>query len=111
MNRYRSFHEFWPFYLQEHSKRGTKLLHFAGTMLLFVWIAIAILQRSPFFLLAAVVNAYGFAWVAHFVIEKNRPATFQYPLYSLLGDFKMCALILARPRSMLVNHRVTETQR
>lgn len=92
--RFESFSEFWPFYLGEHSKKATRTFHFAGTTLLFAFLTRAILTHSLADLLYAVMSAYGLAWVSHFLIEKNRPATFRYPLYSLMGDFKMYGLLL-----------------
>src|SRR4051812_23075815 len=90
---YKSFQEFWPFYLGEHSKSITRTLHFIGTSLALVDIGSAIAMRDARFLIAAPISAYGCAWVSHFFLEKNRPATFTYPLWSLLGDFKMLSLM------------------
>ena len=87
--RYRSFQEFYPFYLSEHRSRVCRRLHFVGSALVLVVIAAAIVLRDPLWLLAAPVAGYGFAWVGHFAFEKNRPATFKYPLYSLIGDWAM----------------------
>jgi hypothetical protein len=89
-----TFSEFWPYYLSEHSKAGTKICHFIGTSLLIVLLLSAAFLRLPFLILAGIVLAYGFAWTGHFFIERNRPATFRYPFLSLRGDFKMCFLIL-----------------
>jgi hypothetical protein len=91
---FEDFKEFWPFYVAEHSKRGTRVFHFLGTSLLFLFLTRGIFLHSILNLICAVVSAYGLAWFSHFVIEKNRPATFRYPLFSLMGDFKMYALIL-----------------
>lgn len=88
---YKSFEEFWPYYLGEHSKPTTRLFHFVGTSLALLDIAMAIVTRDWRYLVAAPVSAYGLAWISHFFIEKNRPATFTYPLWSLRGDFKMLA--------------------
>jgi hypothetical protein len=63
------------------------LLHFTGTGLIAVWIVLAVVQREPWWLLLIPVGGYGFAWVGHFFFEKNTPATFQYPAYSLASDF------------------------
>lgn len=90
---YKSFDEFWPFYLGEHSKPITRTLHFVGTSLALVDVVCAIALKDARFLLLAPVSAYGCAWVSHFFLEKNRPATFTYPLWSLRGDFKMLALM------------------
>jgi len=91
--RYQSFAEFWPFYVREHSVPACRALHFVGSTLALVMVAAAILV-SPWLFLAVPVIGYGFAWFGHFVIEKNRPATFKYPLWSLIADWKMWALML-----------------
>jgi len=90
--RFKSFTDFWPYYVCEHSAPLTRTLHFIGTstiipLLLLSW------YFSPWFLLAVPFCAYGFAWIAHFFVEHNRPATFAYPAWSLLGDFRMFALM------------------
>lgn len=84
---YGRFADFYPFYLAEHSNRTCRRLHFMGTSLVFCVLAFALATRNPWSLLAAPVAGYGFAWLGHFVFEKNRPATFQHPWYSLAGDF------------------------
>ena len=87
--QYTSFATFWPFYLREHSKPRTRALHYIGTSLV-VLLAIAALVTGRWLLFAALPLAgYFFAWIAHFGVEKNRPATFTYPLWSLVADFKM----------------------
>src|SRR5438309_2640162 len=88
-----SFEEFWPFYVSQHRRSGTRLLHFAGSTLGFLCLARAIAAAEPAFLLWGLVASYGLAWIGHFFIEKNRPATFQYPGWSLLGDLKMYGLM------------------
>jgi hypothetical protein len=96
MSRHRSFAEFWPYYLREHSKPRTRALHYAGTtvvILLATWAAVSGQWRL---LLAIPIAGYGFAWIAHFAVEKNRPATFTYPLWSLAADFRMWWLWLTR---------------
>jgi hypothetical protein len=83
------YNEFWDFYVGEHSKRATRTLHFIGTslgLLLLIWFIWS--GRWYFFPLFLVVG-YAFAWFAHFVVEKNRPATFKYPFWSFISDFKM----------------------
>jgi hypothetical protein len=87
--RYTSFRDFWPYYLREHAKPSTRALHYAGTSLV-VGIAVAAVITRNWWLLAAMpVAGYGFAWAAHAFAERNRPATFTYPGWSLAADFKM----------------------
>ena len=88
-SEYQSFDQFWPFYLREHSKPRTRALHYAGTSLVIGIALFALLTGRWAWLLALPVAGYGFAWLAHFAVEKNRPATFTYPLWSLAADFKM----------------------
>jgi len=88
-----TFQEFWPYYLREHSKAGTRVTHFIGTTLLLICLEEAIRQQSAMFLLYGILCGYGFAWFGHFFIEKNRPATFRYPFLSLIADFKMYGLM------------------
>jgi hypothetical protein len=89
-----TFAEFWPFYLREHSRPATRALHFAGTTLSLLLIVLAIAARRPTLLLAALLCGYAFAWVSHFFVEHNKPATFKYPLWSFAADWKMWALTL-----------------
>ncbi len=86
--KYESFAEFWPFYVCEHSLPATRNLHFVGTLTILP-LLVATLFLNIYFALLIPLSAYGFAWYSHFFIEKNRPATFTYPLWSLLGDFLM----------------------
>jgi hypothetical protein len=89
--QYRSFRDFYPFYLSEHGRSGTRRLHFAGTLLVLLTLGYALVTRRWSALALLPIFGYGFAWVAHFAVERNRPATFTYPLYSLAGDFRMFA--------------------
>lgn len=87
--RFQTFEEFWPYYVKEHAKKSTRILHFVGTTAAMGCVAGAIAFRKPLLLLAAPVFGYGPAWFSHFVIEKNRPATFTYPAWSLRADLVM----------------------
>ena len=86
---FRNFEEFYPFYLGEHADRTSRRLHVIGTSAAVLQILAAIVLREPMLCLTALVSGYGFAWVGHYVFEKNRPATFKHPLYSLRGDFRI----------------------
>lgn len=93
--RFASYAAFWPHYLGEHSRPATRLLHAAGTLGgLAILVAALVLERY-WLLPVALVFAYGLAWIGHFRIERNRPATFRHPLWSLRADFHMIALLLA----------------
>ncbi|MBA9076819.1 DUF962 domain-containing protein [Rufibacter quisquiliarum] len=85
--RLTSFKEFYPFYLSEHQNTTSRVLHFTGTGLLLILLIAALVLGRYAWLWGLPVIGYGFAWVGHFFFEKNRPATFQYPLYSLASDF------------------------
>lgn len=86
--RFQSFDAFYPFYISEHANRTSRRLHVVGTGLVITALALGLLVNA-WWLLAAPVIGYGFAWVGHFFFEKNRPATFKYPLWSLMGDFRL----------------------
>lgn len=87
--RFGSFEEFWPFYVREHANKLNRLLHFAGTSAAVTCLAAGLLTKKRWLLALVPVVGYGPAWIGHFVIEKNRPATFKHPLWSLRGDFVM----------------------
>lgn len=93
--KFNSFKEFYPYYLSEHEKRGTRIMHFIGTTLFFFFVALAILQSNAWWIVASIVTPYAWAWMGHFFIEKNKPATFEYPLWSLAGDFLLYFQILS----------------
>jgi len=87
--RFASFEAFYPHYIHEHSNRTCRRIHVVGSGLVLVVLGVAIATRNPWWLLAMPLVGYGFAWVGHFFFEKNRPATFRYPLWSLMGDWRM----------------------
>jgi hypothetical protein len=89
----KNFEEFWPFYVHEHSNPLNRRLHFVGTSLALASLVGFAVTRRKRFLAAAPVMGYAFAWIGHFIVEKNRPATFTYPGKSLLGDFRMFGLM------------------
>ena len=91
--RMETFEEFWPFYVKEHSLPETRRMHFAGTSVVIGLLGTAVLLRKTWPLMVAPLAGYGPAWVSHFFVEKNKPASFKYPLWSLLADFKMWGLI------------------
>ena len=86
---YRTLAEFYPFYLREHSNRTCRRLHFVGTSLGLGFLVAALVTRNPWLVLAGLLQGYAFAWVGHYFFERNRPATFQYPWLSFLGDWRM----------------------
>jgi hypothetical protein len=87
--RHDSFAQFYPYYLAQHAHRLCRRAHFLGTSAAIACIALTIATANPWWLLLAVVTGYGGAWIGHFVFEKNRPATFDYPWYSFRGDWVM----------------------
>ncbi len=87
--RFERFADFYPFYLSQHANRSSRRLHFIGTSGVIACLAMLAWSGNPTWLLYSLLCGYGFAWVGHFFFEKNRPATFKYPFYSLLGDFVM----------------------
>ena len=89
MSRFERFEDFWPFYLREHAQAGTRILHYAGTTLVVLIAAAAAWTRSLWLLLAVPAAGYGLAWLSHYAVERNRPATFVHPLWSLRADFRM----------------------
>ena len=94
--RYKTFSEFWPFYLAEHSRPGTRWFHLIGTLIGLAVVVYFIATGRWWLFPLGLIPGYGCAWFAHFLIEKNKPATFKYPLWSFIGDYKMIALMLTR---------------
>lgn len=92
---YRRFGDFYPYYLTEHANRTSRRLHFIGTSIAVVLLMTAVTTRAWWLVGVALVQGYAFAWVGHFFFERNRPATFKYPLMSLMGDWRLWWEILA----------------
>ena len=86
---YASFREFYPFYLSEHAHPTCRRLHYIGSFCALAFLATAVVTGNAWWLLGALFSGYGFAWIGHFFFEKNRPATFEHPLYSFAGDWVM----------------------
>jgi len=96
--RFGSFGKFYPFYLTEHCNQISRRLHFVGSSIAAGLIVGALVTRLWWLLAIAVVQGYAFAWVGHFFFEHNRPATFKYPVFSLMGDWRMWWEILTGKR-------------
>ena len=92
--RLETFQQFWPFYVREHARPLTRGLHYIGTAGVIATVGAAVLVGPLKLLALAPVFGYGFAWAAHFLVEKNRPATFRYPFWSLAADFVMFGKML-----------------
>lgn len=88
-SEFKTFEEFWPYYVKEHSKASTRMLHFLGTTGAMACVAGAVFTKRRWLLALAPVVGYGPSWIGHFFIEKNKPATFKYPLWSLRADLVM----------------------
>lgn len=88
-NAPRTFSEFYPYYLEEHRNTACRRLHFIGSSMVVAMLLFILFTASWALLLAVPVVGYTFAWVGHFVFEKNKPATFKYPVWSLMGDWVM----------------------
>jgi hypothetical protein len=103
---YTSFKTFYPYYLREHANPINRILHFIGTALLLISLGYGIISGKILYFILIPILGYGFAWVGHFFIEKNKPATFTYPLYSLASDFVMFWDILTGQ----INKKLTQAQ-
>src|SRR5262249_54428716 len=105
--RFESYEAFWPFYLSQHGNRAARLIHVWGTLLALAALIKAVICFSFGWLIMVPIIGYGFPWVAHAFVEKNHPATFDYPLWSLKGDMHMLALWLrGRLEIELVRHNI-----
>lgn len=93
--RIENYSQFWEFYVQEHSKPMTRLFHFIGTLIASLLFLIILWKGLWYYFPACLLVGYGFAWFSHFFIEKNKPATFKYPLWSFISDYKMMFLMLS----------------
>lgn len=88
-SRFKTFKEFYPFYLSEHKDKTNRILHFIGTSVLIVLLIFALFTKQYRLIWFCPLIGYAFAWIGHLKFEKNRPATFKYPFFSLMGDFVM----------------------
>ncbi|MEP1231557.1 MAG: DUF962 domain-containing protein [Litorimonas sp.] len=102
MKKITTYSEFWPHYLREHSKASTRAWHYVGTLMALTLLAALIITGKWALLPLTLVSGYFFAWMSHGLIEKNKPATFTYPLWSLGSDFKMlfCAVTGKMPKEL-----------
>lgn len=96
MSQFSSFKAFYPYYLKEHTDKRCRLLHYIGSTLVLAIVLYSLLTQHYALLFALPVVGYGFAWLGHFIFEKNKPATFQHPWYSLMGDWVMYGQAWAR---------------
>ena len=94
--RFKTFAEFYPFYLEEHANRTSRRLHFIGTSIALALLISALVLQIGWLVVLAIVQGYAFAWVGHFFFEHNKPATFKYPRFSFIGDWRLWWEILSR---------------
>ena len=110
--RFSSYREFWPFYMAEHSRARTRALHFLGTALALLCLTLAVIETDPRWLVGTLLCGYGFAWIGHAFVERNRPATFRHPFWSLASDLRMFALwISGRLEGEIARLGITEQGR
>ncbi|WP_420431710.1 Mpo1-like protein [Hyphobacterium sp.] len=95
MREYTTYGEFFPYYLQEHARPATRYFHYAGSILAIIVLTYAIASGNLWLLLLVPVSGYFFAWISHAFVERNKPATFTYPLWSLRGDYHMLVLAIS----------------
>ncbi len=99
--RYTNFKDFYPYYLSEHSHKTTKLLHFIGTSISLYFLFNFFRTFDFVYIILSLLSGYGLAWISHFFIEKNKPATFKYPFYSFIGDHLMFIEIIMGKHKIL----------
>lgn len=87
--RFTTFSAFYPYYLSEHSNQVSRRLHFIGTSIAAGLVLAAIITQMWWLIGVALLQGYGFAWIGHFFFEHNKPATFKYPRYSFMGDWRL----------------------
>lgn len=109
--RIETYEEFWPFYVREHSDPTSRKLHFAGTTGTILFAIAALVRRKPIHLLHGAIAGYGGAWIGHYFFQKNTPATFKYPLWSLVSDFRMYGKIVAGTMDQEVARALEDEER
>lgn len=107
---FKSFTEFWPYYVAEHSQPATRALHAVGTMVGVACAATLLAKRKWKWLPLAFIPGYAAAWAGHFFVEHNRPATFEHPLWSFIADYKMVGLMCAGKMEEEVERATTSSQ-
>ena len=107
MRRLESFREFWPYYLNEHRSRGCRMLHYCGTISGLTTAGVATVEE-PWLFLTTPLAAYGPSWIGHFFVEHNRPASFRYPIWSAVADFRMFTLAMTGRLSRHLEDAKTE---
>src|SRR4051812_37022858 len=110
MKQFLTFEEFWPFYVSEHAKKSTRTLHFIGTTAAMACIGAAVLTRKKWLLAVAPLVGYGPAWVSHFFIEGNKPASFNHPWWSFRADLVMWTKIVTGKMDAEVERVIAEQQ-
>ena len=88
-SKYRTLSEFYPFYLSQHSNRTSRRLHFIGTTSAIALIVTSVITQMWWLIAVGFVQGYAFAWIGHFFFERNKPATFDYPWFSFLSDWRL----------------------
>jgi hypothetical protein len=109
MSEIKRYRDFWPHYLREHSRGTTRILHLIGTAVGLVLFGIGLVTADVLLSGAGLAAGYAFAWVGHALVERNRPATMQHPIWSFISDFRMLGyFLLGRLGSELRKHRIVE---